>query len=123
MSNQISGKVIKILPEKRGQGKYGEWVKQDFVVETIDKYPKKVCFTTWGDKTDEVKQLFEGDEVTVSFNPESREFRERWYTDLKAWRIEKSGGNTGNAKDASGFPPVTEDDIPPETDEPEDFPF
>jgi hypothetical protein len=123
MSNELSGKVVKILPEQTGQGQYGKWVKQEFVIETIDKYPKKVCFTTWADKTDEVKKLFEGDEVTVSFNAESREFRERWYTDLKAWKIQKAGAGSGSSggQGKPDFPPITEDDIPPE--ENEDLPF
>ncbi len=112
MSNEITGKVVKILPQQSGQGQFGAWVKQEFVIETEDKFPKKVCFTTWGDKTDELKKLFQGDLVTVSFNPESREYKERWYTDLKAWKIQKNGEN--QSMPADEMPPISEDDIPPE---------
>lgn len=120
MSNEITGKVIKILPEQTGQGQFGKWVKQEFVIETTDKYPKKVCFTTWGDKTDDLKKIFPGDTVTVSFNPESREYNERWYTDLKAWKIQKEGAE--QSAEMNDAPPFSENDIPPE-DEPEDLPF
>ncbi|MEA2043738.1 MAG: DUF3127 domain-containing protein [Bacteroidota bacterium] len=117
---KLSGKIVKILPEQSGQGKFGKWIKQEFIVETTDKFPKKVCFTAWGDKTDHVKNLFDGDEVTVSFNPESREYNERWYTDLKAWRIEKGSSNSSPSNEAP--PEFTTNDIPPEDDN-DDLPF
>ena len=120
MSNEITGKVIKILSEQSGQGKFGKWQKQEFVIETSDKFPKKVCFTAWGDKTDTVKNLFEGDEITVGFNPESREYNERWYTDLKAWKITKGSGTQPSTNDVP--PAFSEDDIPPE-EEGDDLPF
>ena len=88
MSLEIKGTVFKILPMQTGQKNAGGiWQKQDFVIETGGKYPQKVCFTTWGDKTDEVSKLGEGQGVTVSFEPSSREYHERWYTELKAWKI------------------------------------
>lgn len=46
----ITGKVIKILPQQTGQGAKGSWFKQEFVIETNDQYPKKVCFSAWGDR-------------------------------------------------------------------------
>ena len=120
MSAEINGVVIKILPEQSGDGKFGKWTKQEFVIQTEDKFPKKVCFSVWGDRTDELKNLNNGQKVKVSFNPESREYNERWYTDLRAWKIEKvdADGDTGNS-DAP--PPFSETDIPPS--EEEDLPF
>ena len=79
MSLEIEGKVVNILQEQTGEGKNGKWVKQDFVIETSDQYPKKVCFTTWGDKAAEVKKLNMGDNLVVSFNAESREYNQKWY--------------------------------------------
>ena len=67
-------------------------------------YPKKVSISVWGDKTDSLKNMQPGSDVKVSFNVESREYNGKWYTDVKAWRIEAAGpsipGNTstqGNA--------------------------
>ncbi len=117
MNLEISGKLIKKLPEQTGEGKFGKWIKQDFIIETTDQYPKKVCFSTWGDKTDILKKFSEGDKITVSFNPESREYNERWYTDLRAWKII---GETDNIPEDIP-PPFSEEDIPPP--EEEDIPF
>ncbi len=110
MSLDIQGKIIKILDEQSGEGKFGKWTKQEFVIETQDQYPKKVCFSVWNDKTDLLKQLNENELVTVSFNPESREYNNRWYTDLRAWKIVKGSVAAGGGD----FPPFTENDIPPE---------
>jgi len=120
MNLEIEGKLIIILPEQTGEGKNGKWVKQDFVLEIEDKFPKKVCFSSWGDKADELKKLKIGEKLKVSFNAESREFNQKWYTDLRIWKIEKlSGGSTTSGTNSP--PPFTVDDIPP-VDE-EDLPF
>ncbi|NOZ34340.1 MAG: DUF3127 domain-containing protein [Chlorobi bacterium] len=118
MNLEIKGKLIKKLPEQTGEGKFGKWIKQDFVIETQDQYPKKICFSAWGDKTDLLKKFTEGSIMLVSFNPESREYNERWYTDLRAWKIVNA---QENVPEDTPPPPFTEDDIPPP--EEEDIPF
>jgi hypothetical protein len=111
MSLEINGKVFAILAEQTGQGKNGNWVKHDFVIETEEQFPKKACFSAWGDKAAEVKKLKVGDSVSIGFNIESREFNNKWYTDLRAWKIAKSSATT--AKNIpEDLPPITEDDIP-----------
>ncbi|MBN4049735.1 DUF3127 domain-containing protein [Bacteroidales bacterium AH-315-N07] len=85
---EITGKIIKILPLQTGTSQNGEWKKQEFILETPGQYPKKVCITIWGDKIDQF-EIAEGDEVTASVDIESREYNERWYTDVKAWKVEK----------------------------------
>jgi Domain of unknown function (DUF3127) len=89
----ITGKVTNILAEESGQGKNGTWRKLSFVIETQGQYPKKVCFQLWGDKIDGAN-LKADDVVTVSFDPESREFNGKWYTDLKAWKVMKGAAST-----------------------------
>ncbi len=122
MNLEIEGKLVNILQEQSGEGRNGKWIKQDFVIETSDQYPKKICFTTWGDKTTEVKKLNAGDNLLVSFNVESREFKEKWYTDLKAWKIIKKSQETNSVgKTNDNIPPISENDIPPEQNE--DLPF
>ncbi len=92
---EIKGKIIRILPLQKGKSAKGEWKKQDFIIETQEQYPKKVCITVWNDKFD--LNSFEGKLVTVSFDIESREFKERWYTDVKAWKIESLDENKQEA--------------------------
>ncbi len=115
MNLEIEGRIIQILPEQTGTGTRGKWIKQEFVIETVEQYPRKVCFSAWGDKTDTLKQLQLGDPVLVSFNPESREYNSKWYTDLRVWKITKQ---STSSEEFSIPPPANEDFIiPPEEEE------
>jgi hypothetical protein len=90
---EIKGKLMHVLAVQTGEGKNGTWKKQDFVIETNGQYPKKVCLTIWGDKFNETF-LTIGNELLVSFDAESREYNGRWFTDLKAWKIELAGSES-----------------------------
>lgn len=86
---EISGKLIKILQEVRGESQRGPWVRGGFVIETDGEYPRQVAFTTFGeDRLAMVKSLALNSPVVVNFNPESREYEGRWYTDLRCTRIQ-----------------------------------
>lgn len=84
---QLSGKIVEILPMVSGQGNSGEWRRQDVIVETGDRYPKKVCVGIWGSLIDSVP-LTVGLNVDMQIDIESREYNEKWYTNVKAYRIE-----------------------------------
>ena len=85
----ITGRLIKILPEVRGESQRGPWVKGGFVIETEDTYPRQVAFTLFGeDRLAMVKSIPLNTPVVVNFNPESREYEGRWYTDLRCSRIQ-----------------------------------
>lgn len=87
---ELKCNFVQHLPEERGQGKNGEWVKNSFVTETSGQYPKKAVFTLWGDKSSLVKNLKQGEQITVKFDIESREYNGRWFTEAKAYAVETS---------------------------------
>ena len=97
MALELVGKLIKTLPEVTGQSQKGAWQKQEFVVETTDQFPKKVCVSLWGDKVAELKQFAPGDMLKLSLNLESREYNEKWYTEARVWRIEAADGSEGSS--------------------------
>jgi len=106
MALELVGKLVKVLPEVTGQGKNGPWNKQDFVIETLDsQYPKKVCMTAWGEKANDLKQFADGDTLKATFSAESREYNDRWYTELRAFRIELTEGDGGSAPAPRSAPP------------------
>ncbi|HSG68253.1 MAG TPA: DUF3127 domain-containing protein [Bacteroidales bacterium] len=114
---EITGTISSMLDLQSGEGKNGPWKKQEFILETDDQYPRKVCIALWGDKIDQFP-INIGDKVTASINVESREFNNRWYTDVKAWKIEKAG------QDVPPPPPPPEIDMEePASDFPDDLPF
>ena len=123
---EITGKIIAVLPERGGTSKTGnEWKMQEYVLETHEQYPKKICFNIFG--ADKIAQfnIQAGEELTVSFDINAREYQGRWYNDIRAWKVER-----GDA--ASTMPPAKAPQINATTvkapdfntqDEADDLPF
>lgn len=111
---EVKGKVIIALPEVSGTSKAGNaWKKREYVLETQETYPRKVHFTLFGDRADQYP-LNVGEDVTVSFDIESREFNGRWYTDIRAWKSEPATAAAGGpAPVAGGVNPVMPGAVPP----------
>lgn len=98
MSLSIKGKLVKLLAEQTGTSQVGKtWTKQDFVIETQEQYPKKVCISAMGDKiVPVVKSLTLGQEIEVHINIESREYNEKWFSNINAWKIDKNTNGITN---------------------------
>jgi nuclear transport factor 2 (NTF2) superfamily protein len=118
---EINGKLTEILPEQTGQGKTGNgWRKRSFIIETMEEqYPKKVCVDAWGERIDNLLSIGVGNEISVSFDLESREFNGRWYTSVKAWKIDRKQGASSSTK--APLPSVN--DMPPPMEPTDDLPF
>ncbi len=93
MSMELEGRIARKLNVQTGTSARGSWSKQEFILEYQEgNFPSQVCMNVWGD--DKVRDLDKyqvGDKVKVSFNLSSREYNGRWYTDVRAWRIEPAG--------------------------------
>jgi hypothetical protein len=79
------------LPEQGGVSKTSgkEWKLQAYVLETQEQYPRKVHFEVFGEDRIKANPCQLDDIVTVSFDIESREFNGRWYTSIRAWKIQQ----------------------------------
>ncbi len=102
---EIVGKIVQVLPAQEGVSKStgNPWKIQSYILETLEQYPRKVCFEIFGEdriknNPCEIDQI-----VTVSFDIESREFNGRWYTSIRAWRVQQ-GDTTANAADQPVVP-------------------
>lgn len=65
---ELAGKVIAVLEPRGGVSKTGnEWKVQEYVIETHDQYPKKMCFDVFG--ADKIAQfnIQAGEELNVVF--------------------------------------------------------
>lgn len=92
INRAVEGRIIQVLPLQSGVSKAGNnWKKQEYVLETHDQYPRKVKFDFFGERADQYV-LAVGDDVTVWFDIESREYNGRWYTDIRAWKALKKQG-------------------------------
>jgi hypothetical protein len=96
MIMQLTAKLTQLLPLQSGSGKNGIWKKREIIVETEDQYARKVCIAIWGDKIDESILLI-GNKLSIQFDLESREYNNRWYTDVKAWKIEVVENTVSNS--------------------------
>ena len=119
---EITGKIIVKLPLASGTSKAGnEWHKQEYVLETLESFPKKVHFDFFGEKADQYP-LNIGDVIRLSFDIESREYNGRWYTNCNAFKIEddRSGGGRWGSQEATpplqtqadyAYPPSPDNDL------------
>ena len=93
MALELEGRIARKLPVQQGTSARGAWAKQEFIFEYQEgSFPSQICMNVWGeDKVRDLEKYQVGDKVRISFNLSSREYNGRWYTDVRAWRIEPAG--------------------------------
>lgn len=106
---EFVGKVLEILPAVSGQSARGTWERQTVVFEQANKQFGKEIAVTFMNKAQDVAQLRVGQSYTVSFDIESRKYMDKWYTDVRAWRVQP--------EQSQAQPPVQ--DMPPFMEEPQ----
>ena len=86
---ELTGKIIAVMPAKSGVStKTGNnWMTQEYVIEVPGQYPKRCAFSVFGE--DRIKQfnLQSGDDVTIQFDIDAREFNGRWYNDVRVYNV------------------------------------
>ena len=128
---EIEGKLVKAYDmEVKGTSSFRT---REFVIETMETYPQFVKFQSVQDKCDLLNQFQEGEIIKVSFDLRGRQWQDKYFTNLNAWRIEKSSNTSspsaapsGNASGSfdntpSSFPTSTSSGLT--SGEAEDLPF
>lgn len=106
---EVKGKIIQKFDLQSGTSKAGNpWKKQNYLLETLDSFPRKIYFDFFGDRADQFP-LEVGDMINLSFDIECREYQGRYYTDIRGWKAEKIDQNA-----PATTPPPT-NDAPPAT--------
>ena len=131
---ELIGKAIAALPVKSGvsQRTGEQWQSREYVIETQEQYPKKICFEVFG--TDKLKEfnIRNNDLIKVHFDITAREYNGKWYNSVRAWKVEHVNqdesvvGNTSTqvAAPAPQAPAVTTQSAAPSTRESfDDLPF
>ena len=89
---EITGRIIAVLPANSGtSARTGNpWMSQEYVLETHDQFPRKCCFRIFGE--DRIKQfnIQAGEEITVSFDIDAREYNGRWFNSINAWAVNRN---------------------------------
>lgn len=142
----FEARMIRFLGEITGTSKAGNpWKKKEWVVETFGQYPKKVKVTCFGDRADNI-HMEEGNDYILSVDLESREYNDRWYTDVNVFRVQpftansnqpsqnygggysqpsqpNYGGNYGQQNNGAAFGGGNQPYTPPADESDEDLPF
>jgi hypothetical protein len=113
MSNtyEMSGKV-KVLfePMTFASG----FMKREFVVTMVDDYPQDIKFACVKEKCSLLDSVQVGDEVNVKFSIRGNLFKDRYFVDLQAFRIDKTDlAEPADADMPWGKPGTPDDDLEP----------
>ena len=96
------------------------FTKREFVVTSEDKFPQDIKFECVKEKCALLDGFKEGDRVTATFSIRGNEYKDRYYVNLQAWKLEAAADEGGAAAGGDGDrPPLPSDDMAPD----EDMPF
>ena len=91
----LQGILIKKNSIENIENKEGKkWKKQTFVIQTDSEYNNQICFQLFGEeKITILENHKEGDKIEVFFNISSKEYNNRYYHNIDAWRINPINNN------------------------------
>jgi len=99
---QLTATLIKKCETETGTSKSGkQYQNRTFVVEVGGQYPKQVACNLFGDKTSYIDKFNEGDEITVKFSVESREYNGKYFTSINAYSVQ---GDNASGNQTTGSP-------------------
>lgn len=97
MATELIGVIKEFLPIVSGNSNNGAWTKQEFLVETLGQYPKVVAITDFNEKANAIGHSV-GATVKVSLELSSRQYNDKWYHNITAYKVEPHGDNAPAAK-------------------------
>lgn len=122
---EFTGKIIAILQPRSGVSKSGnEWKAQEYVIEDHGMYPRKMCFDVFGADKIEQFNIQMGEELNVSFDVDARQWQDRWFNSIRAWKVDRINATSGS-NDGSPVPPPPPTQVPEflSGDDKDDLPF
>ena len=125
---ELAGKVIAVLEPRGGVSRTGNpWKVQEYVIETHDQYPRRMCFDVFGEDKINQFNIQVGEELNVSFDIDAREWQGRWFNSIRAWKVERVVPMQQSPASDPSFPPMNAAPVPPAdfaaSDEKDDLPF
>ena len=104
---ELTGKIIAVLEPRGGvSNRTGNaWKSQEFVIEVPGQYPRKCVFTVFGEDRLNQFNIQMGEELTVSFDIDAREYNGRWYNDVRAYNVTRGAAPAAAVPQATPFPP------------------
>ncbi|MCC6816407.1 MAG: DUF3127 domain-containing protein [Saprospiraceae bacterium] len=94
MAFNISGKLHKKFEI---ESKTANFQTREFVIQSQEQYPQMIKFQLTQDRCSIVDNFNEGDVINVFFDLKGREWNDKYFTNLQAWKIEKEGDSSSPA--------------------------
>lgn len=110
------------MEERNGVSKTtgNAWKAQQYVIETKEAQPRQVMFEVFGEDKIKAMNIQLGEELTVFFDIDAREYQGRWYNQVKAWKVERTSATNIQVLAGPGYDPFMNTFMPPVTDLPLD---
>lgn len=125
MSFEIEGKLYRKFET---ESKTASFQAREFVIEVGGTYPQFIKFQLTQDRCSLIDPYNEGDLIKVHFDLRGREWNEKFFTNLNAWRVEQGAVEAATPMPSEEDAPVFNDGFPSAGDEPQteykdDLPF
>lgn len=105
---ELTGRIIAVMEPRSGvSARTGNsWMTQEYVLEVPGQYPKRCVFNLFGE--DRIKQfnIQNGEDLTVQFDIDAREYQGRWFNDIRAYNVIRGQVPQAAAPVVSPFPPA-----------------
>lgn len=122
MSFSITGKLHKVFPTET---KTATFQTREFVIVTEEQFPQYIKFQLVQDRCAVIDNFNPGQQITVHFDLRGREWQEKYFTNLQAWKVE--AGAEGSAQRAGeglvSDSPKSEDPFASAAESFDDLPF
>ena len=86
---KLKGKITVVIPAKSGTTEKGDWQSQQYVMETIEEYPKKMLFEVFGESKIKEFDIKQDEVLTVSFDPKVDEKEGHYYGKNRAYAVSR----------------------------------
>ena len=86
---ELTGKIIAVMEPRGGvSARTGNtWKTQEYVLEVPGQYPKRCLFNVFGEDRINQFKIQNGDELTIQFDIDAREYNGRWFNDIRAYNV------------------------------------
>ena len=110
----IEGTLIQKNEIENIENKEGKkWIKQTFLIEIASEYNNRICFQLFGEEKIKLLDGYDlGDKIEVFFNISSREYNNRYYHNIDAWRISHINPDTQKTDQNTSSNEMKEESLP-----------
>ena len=99
MAYKATGRLHKVFDAEQ---KSASFQAREFVIEVADgKFPQMVKFQLTQDKCSLIDDYSEGEDISVDFDLRGREWNDKYFTNLNAWRIARADASDSAPSGAS----------------------